>query len=165
MIPVSTDYSGKQLDLECLQSLPEPDNRFTEVDPSVTSKTPKIVSGPQKLAQRYAVLFTTIIGSDTMDPDFGTRLLDKVVSGNFGGYTEVEFLANTANLFTKERIMQDDDAVDRFGDIPDDEKLKDCWISNVVVDKENRRISIFASILTVAGESITFMVPTVAGVF
>ena len=164
MIESTTDYSNRLLDLECLQTVEYPDTRSVEVLPGITNDTPKIVAGPQKLVQRYAVLFTTIIGSDVMRKNFGTTLLSKVVSGNFGGYTEVEFLANSANMYAKERIQEEDDD-DRFGNQPDDEKLSDSWISDIVVDREERRIAIHASILTAAGELVTFVVPTPAGIY
>lgn len=164
-IKKTTSFSGRQLDLECLQSMDHPSTSFVEVTPSVTFDTPKIVSGPQKLAQRYAVLFTTVTGSDIMDPDFGTTLFGRIDHGNFGGYTEVNLLANEANIATKQRIIAADNNTDTYGKIPDDEKLKDSWISRVVVDKNARTIDVFVKILTVAGEDITFVVPTPSGIY
>lgn len=160
-----TDYSKRQLDLECLQSMRIPDTRFVEVIPSVSYEQPKIVAGAQKLAQRYAVLFTTIIGSDKMDPSFGTTLYDRVVRGNFGSTVEVGFMANIANSMTRERIKSDDENTDAFGNQPEDEKLDDCWISDVKIDHQERRISIYASIQTAAGDTLTFLVPTEAGIY
>lgn len=164
-IKTTTSYSKRQLDLECLQSLDRPVNSFVEVVPSVTFDTPKIVAGPQKLVQRYAVLFTTIIGSDIMDKDFGTTLLGKIDHGNFGGYSEINLLAQEANIATKQRIFRDDENTELYGNQPDDEKLQDSWVSRVAVNKVERTIDVFISILTVAGENITFVVPTVAGIY
>ena len=164
MIESTTDYSNRLLDLECLQTIDHPDTKSVEVFPGITNDTPKIVAGPQKLVQRYAVLFTTIIGSDVMRPGFGTTLLSKAISGNFGGYAEIEFLANSANMYAKERILEEDDD-ERFGNQPDDERLSDCWISDIDVDRIDRKIAIHASILTAAGEQVTFVVPTPAGIY
>ncbi len=164
-IDTTTSYSRRQLDLECLQSMDEPYTSFVEVTPSVTYETPKIVSGAQKLAQRYAVLFTTIIGSDIIEPGFGTTLYDRLERGNFGSYADIVFMANVANSGARARIKEDDAHDGTYGSQPDDEKLDDSWISDVKVDSVNRRISIYASILTAAGESLTFVVPTEAGIY
>lgn len=163
-IPVSDSFSKRQLDLECLETMDYPHDRYVEMTPSVTLDVPRIVSGPQKLAQRYVVLFTTILGSDFIRPGFGSNLLGVVETGNVGSVTEIELLAKFANSEAMNRIREDDASED-FGPQPDDEKLDRSWIESVVVDTAERTVKVYASLLTVAGERITFIVPTSAGIY
>lgn len=165
ILPVSTSYVGRQLDLESLQSVRQPSITYVEVAPSVTLDTPKIVAGAQKLVQRYAVLFTTIAGSDVSDPDFGTSLYSVFETGNVTGSGDLYLYAEAANRMTKRRIISEDDDESTYGDQPDDEKLDDCWIDRVDVDKDTRRISVFARIRTKAGSDVTFVVPTKSGIY
>jgi hypothetical protein len=164
-IKETTSYAGRQLDLECLQTMKHPTQFFVEMTPSATYDTPKIVAGPQKLAQRYVVLFTTVTGSDIMNPRFGTDFIGRVDHGNFGGYVEVRFLADEANRITKQRIKEDDRNSAVYGDSPADERLRDSWITNIEVSKADRKIRVHISILTEAGNSIEFVVPTKAGIY
>ena len=163
-IPVTTSFSKREVDLECLQSMIEPVEKYKEVQPSITLFTPKIVTGPQKLMQRYVVLFTTITGSDRLRPDDGSRLIPACETGYVNSLADLNYMAAKANNDTRERIIADDND-ETFGIQPDDEKLEDCWIDSVVVDKDSRTVSVYASILTRAGESLTFVVPTTAGIY
>lgn len=162
---VSSDYSGRQLDLECLQSISDPVDSFTEVVPSVTFDTPKAVSGTNKLAQRYAVLLTTSMGSDIMGHVDGTLLVDMSTSGNVGSKSIIEYYAKMANMDARNAMLADDSDTDTFGKIPDDERLDDCWIDDVVVDFVERKVSVYATVRSVAGTTSTFMIPTTAGVY
>jgi hypothetical protein len=133
--------------------------------PSATFETPKIVAGAQKLAQRFIVLFTTTLGSDKFNTDFGTKLTDAAKYGNTTGYTDIELMANMANEQARDAIFAADADTDTYGAIPDDEKLANSWISDVVVDKDTRTVRIYVSIVTAAGEAITFVVPTTSGIY
>lgn len=164
-IPVSTSYVGRQLDLEALQSLQSPSTSFVEVVPSVSFDDPKIVSGMQKLAQRYAILFTTIRGSDMEDINFGTDLYSVFETGNVSGTSALYLRAEAANRMVKSRIIAEDSDEATFGAQPDDEKLSDCWVDRVDVDTTTRRISVFVSIRSVAGSGVTFIVPTKSGIY
>ena len=165
LIRSSTSYSRRQLDLESLQSMRQPSTSYEEVVPSATYDTPKIVAGIQKLVQRYAILFTTVTGSDVMRPTDGTGLYGIIDSGNVGSTASIKIMANRANAMVKSRIRADDDNEDVFGRQPSDEKLDDCWISRVSVDTTSRSVSVYASIRSVAGSEVEFIVPTSAGIY
>ena len=165
LLPTSTSYSKRQLDLESLQSMRVPSTAYEEVVPSVSYMVPKIAAGPQKLVQRYAVLFTTVTGSDPVRPDDGTNLYGVFDTGNIGSTSAVRLMANMANSIVRDRIREDDSNEDTFGRQPDDEKLDDCWISRVSVDTTSRTISVYASIRSRAGTEVEFIVPTSAGIY
>ena len=164
-MPSTTSYSKRQLDLEVLQSLQEPVTSYTEVVPSATALVPKIVAGPQKLVQRYAVLFTTITDSDIVHPGEGTELYGIFDTGNVGGAGMIRLYAEAANSMARRMIKADDENEATFGKQPADEKLDDSWIRDVVVDRSTRSISIYVSIRSAAGSVVTFVVPTSAGVY
>lgn len=163
-IKISTSFSKRQLDLECLETMDKPYDTFIELETSATFDVPRVVSGPQKLAQRYVVLFTTIIGSDRLRSDFGTTLLRVVETGNVNSEAELKLMASVANSMTMNAIRADD-ADAEYGPQPDDEKLLRSYIDDVVVDRETRDVRIYVSLITVAGEDITFIVPTKAGIY
>lgn len=165
ILPSTTSYSGRQLDLEALQSMDAPHVSWTEVTPGVVADTPKIVAGAQKLVQRYAVLFTTLTGGDVMRPDDGTPLCGVYETGNFGSTVDIELMAQDANSTCRARMREDDADEETFGTHPADEMLDDCWIDRVTVDRTTRTVSIFASIRSMAGNEISFVVPTTAGIY
>jgi len=165
-VKTTTNYYKRQLDIECLQSMVTPSTEYQELTPSASKNQTKAVSGIQKLVQRYVVLFTTLTGSDVFNKYIGTNLVDVCSRGNVPGLSYVDLMANTANFKTQDKIKHDDESnAARYGDQPDDEKLQESRIVDVTLDTVTRTIRIHVSIRSVAGDSVTFVVPTTYGVF
>ena len=162
-IQTTNSYYKRQLDIECLQSMLAPSEDYTELYPSVSKNKTKAVSGIQKLAQRYVVLFTTELGSDVFMPDFGSTFIKTAERCNVSSIYKLEFLANEANFVTK-RLLKDEDP-ETYGKQNDDERLDDSWIVSVSADYNERKIVVHAAIRSVAGDVLDFVVPTTNGIY
>ena len=156
--PHKVDYAGRSVDLLLLKTVLVPEGTVT-VDLDV-SNVPMIVTGIEKLVQRYALIFLTGRGSCKFRDLFGTNLIPDVGSGLVYDRATLEAVAAESNYLTKDQIRAEDAALST----PDDEALKDAVVSDLEFDREHARVKISISITSLAGETYTYITPVPIGV-
>lgn len=157
VVPTTTSYAGRQVDLELLQSVTTPKGEQRVYLTSVGDK-PKIVSGVQKLIQRYAVLLLTTLNDIRFDPKQGGILVSSLAAGRIQNTGYLYHIFGMANMNTL-RILSDDDSDTRFGVPPADERLTDAELIDTALDYTTGTISMTVALTTAAGTSFTFVVP------
>jgi hypothetical protein len=75
---VSTDYSGKSIDL-CVLETGQAEG-LDDVNVGIAASG-QVISGPYKVIQKYFKFLFTSQGSIPSDPAYGTKFLDKVLGG------------------------------------------------------------------------------------
>ena len=153
----TTDYTGRQLDLELLQSVTTP-TALQRVHLTSVGNEPKIVSGIEKAVQRYTVLLLTTVGDIRFDPGVGGVLVSKLAGGqiqNLGYLYHVFALANSSAL----KALAHDDGSEVFGSIPDDERITHAVLENAAMDYATGTASLTVVITTAAGSAFTYVVP------
>ena len=154
----TTSYSNRTVDLSILKS-PTGTEGDIIVNPDV-SLTPMMVTGVQKLVQRFATTFLTIKGTVENYSDFGTPIMQKALSG--GIYSEATFTtaAAEANALAFRQIREADEDLDT----PDDEKLESSDIINLSLDRGSGTLSVTIELTTAAGAIVTFVTPLETGI-
>lgn len=119
---------------------------------------PKFVVGIQKLAQFYAQLFLTGIGSDIVTSSIGNQLAAQI-GGNFSfNRTQIEAIAQDAHLRTVRTIVDEQNALFGTGEVfPDDETLLAAEVRDIQVSVDG--VSVFVRITSAAETSYTFRIP------
>ena len=159
--PYTTNYSGRQVDIELLQSITKP-VKLKKVNVSNVSETPKIVTGIEKLAQRYTLLFLSTLGSIHFDTDQGTELVGQLLGGVIQNRGNLESAFAVANNLVMQQFEKDDLKTDIYGEIQDDENLDDVKLLDFDIEQATGTIYLQIQLITVAGDDITFIVPTSA---
>ena len=166
-VPVTTDYSGRLVDLELLQSIKEPDVD-TRVYPAITHKigdrntAPKMVTGVEKAVQRYFNLLTTDTGSVKFFPNRGGDLVSRVLNGTVSSdnlLTTLFAFASTTAL----ALLNDDDDNEEFGPIPDDERITDATLSSWDIDYASQTVSLHIDLSFASGSTYSFVLPVTSG--
>lgn len=156
------DYSGRTVDLLLLKtitSIPAVNQRVS-LDVSNSVDNPMVVSGIEKMVQRFAILFINIMGSTKFRESHGTNLVSDVGSGlvyDMGTLTTTVAKANK-NAMTE---MKNGDINE---DTPDDEKLATSEIIDLELSKETSSVKISIKLTSEAGESYTYIIPVAIGV-
>ena len=160
-VPVTTDYSGRLVDLELLQSIKEPDVD-TRVYPAITHKigdrntAPKMVTGVEKAVQRYFNLLTTDTGSVKFFPNRGGDLVSRVLNGTVSSDNLLTTLFALA-------LLNDDDDNEEFGPIPDDERITDATLSSWDIDYASQTVSLHIDLSFASGSTYSFVLPVTSG--
>lgn len=158
----NVDYGGRTVDLLLLKTvLGVPSvNRNVQIDVSDVSDEPMIVTGIEKLVQRYAILFLNAIGSTKFVPGHGTNLIPMASSGRIYNYATLESAAAESNLLARSRIIKSD--VD--GETPDDERLVKSDVVDISFSREEARAMISIRLTTAAGQSYVYVIPVNVGI-
>lgn len=158
MITVSTDYSGRLVDLEFLQSITSI-NDVTAVSKSIALQQPKMVTGMQKLLQRYTTILLTTLGGVHLMPDQGTRFLSQVLRG--GGRSRGHILQTFAfaNVDVIEQLRREDNATDLFGQQEPDEMIGIANLIDYTVDTGKGILSLVIYIENKVGETFNYVLP------
>lgn len=157
----TTDYSGRQVDVELLQSIAKPVD-IERVSLSSITKPAKIVAGIQKLVQRYASIFLSVIGDVRFDAKHGSVLMRQVMGGTIQDKGRLLNVFGEANLQVLQQLRRDDNQEDVFGTQPDDEKIASAILLDSNVDYITSTIFMRIKINTLAGDDIVFVVPATA---
>ena len=160
-IPYTIDYSGRQVDVELLQSIARPVVLESVTVSSVTQPA-KIVTGIQKLVQRYTSLLLAITGTTHFDSGNGSVLLDRVMRGAITTKGRLINAFAIANGQAIKQLKRDDKQTDIFGSMPDDEQIQTATLLNADIDHETATAYLQVQITSRAGDNITFIVPTTA---
>ena len=155
-MPISgttTDYTGRKKDLSIMSGT---DPKSTERQP-VTLKFGAVSSfcaGIQKLIQKYMIYFTTIAGTQSQYPDFGTDFMIGVQNGNIRTREDIVHAFNFANLKTLEALKayQKENPT-----IPTDEQINTASLDNLEVNGDKLVIDI--RIVSNAGTDVVFLMP------
>jgi hypothetical protein len=158
MITTSTDYSGRQVDIEYLQTIVQPEGT-TAVTKSVALSTPKMVAGVQKALQRYTAVLLTVLGEVYLAPDQGTDFLESVLRGNgySDGYIEQTFAFASSDVL--DQLRREDTLVELFGTPAADEQIQSASLLSFSMDFTTSTLSLTVYIETLAGTSFTYVVP------
>lgn len=159
--PTTKSYAGRQVDIEALKHV-EKMLRIQRVHPDVNTD-PRIVAGIEKAVQRYAKLFLTEIGSMKLSPNVGSRLVSRARNGSIANYAVLDSLYATANRNAVLAIRADDEN-DAFGEIPDDERIVNVRLVEMLLDRKTATIKIHVFIETASGDTYTFIIPVEAGI-
>lgn len=156
------DYSGRTVDLLLLKTILDVPvvNRRVELDVSNVSGVPMIVSGIEKLAQRFAIAFINSAGSTMFAPDHGTEIIPSVSNGLVYNMSTLEAAAAEANMLAERQIK----TADETEDAPDDERLDVAEVIGLEFSRERSYVRISIKLTSVAGSSYVYIIPVAVGV-
>jgi hypothetical protein len=159
--PSTIDYSKRQVDIELLQSVEKP-TEMVRVILGLATTTPKIVTGIQKVAQRYALLFLSTVGEVRFAPNQGALILSQVGGGRIQnrGQLQVAFAASNSTVLNQ--MKSDDSQFETYGEIPDDERILDAILLDFDIDFATSVVYLRVRLLTGAGTDIIYVVPVTA---
>jgi hypothetical protein len=160
-MPYTTDYTNRQVDIELLQSIAQPVN-LQQVSISSVTQAPKAVTGIQKLVQRYASALLAYFGTVHFDPNYGTNLIATILGGGIQNVAQLQAAFASASSLAITALRSDDRRVDVFGSIPDDENISSAQLLDQQVVYETATVNLKVLITTLAGDSVTFVVPATA---
>lgn len=156
------DYAGRTVDLLLLKTVLDVPvmNKRVGIDVSNVSGEPMIVTGVEKLVQRFAVAFINAMGSTKFRPNHGTNIVPQVSKGLVYDMSSLEVEAAEANLLAKTQTIEGD----ADEDTPDDEKLVDSEVTDLEFSRAEASIKISVRITTASGDSYTYIIPVPIGV-
>ena len=160
-IPSTVNYSGRQVDIELLQTLIAPlDSQRVHI--TTTNSAPKIVAGIEKLVQRYTVALLSILGEIHFDAAFGTALIPRILGGHIPNRGVLSGAFTSANVNAIRQLVLDDNNTDVYGTIPEDERIYTAGLLDYDVDYESGIAYLKILITSQAGDNMEFIVPTTA---
>lgn len=153
------DYAGRTVDLLMLKTvLAVPvTNKRVKID---VAGDPMIVTGVEKMVQRYAVLFINAVGSTKFRQDHGSDLVPQVSAGLVYNMATLETAAAGANLVAFRNMS----IADAEEDTPDDERLVESDIIDLEYSRESSKVMISVKLTTAAGKSYVYIIPVGVGV-
>ena len=152
------NYSGRQIDVELLQSITEP-LVTQQVSISNVTKQPKIVTGVQKALQRYTTLFLSILGDVRFAADQGTNFMAALWSGRIWNAAVLLTAFALANQATLRQMYLDDARPEVFGDTSADEVIAAAVLEDYSVDATTGTVSLTIAFTTAAGSVINYVIP------
>lgn len=156
------DYAGRTVDLLLLKtvlSVPAV-NKRVDMDVSNVVDEPMIVSGVEKMVQRYAIAFINAMGSTRFRQDHGTEIVPMVAAGMVYSMSTLESAAAEANLLAGRQIM----LADEGEETPDDERLVASDVVDLEFSRERSMVRISVRLTTAAGDSYVYIIPVGVGV-
>ena len=158
IFPTNTNYANRQVDVELLQTVTQPAN-LVPVTVSTVRTAPKMVTGIEKLVQRYTLLLLTHTGTVHFDQAQGGDLLTLV----FGGYVQdagqLNYAFASANSIVVAALYAEDINTDVYGVVPDDEQISSATLLDAQVDRNTATAYLRIRINSKAGTSFEFVVP------
>jgi len=155
---VTRDYTDRQVDLECLQTIAEPAG-VTELSLTVANGTSRRVAGMQKSIQRYVTLLLTPSSSVPFPMEADNLLVDALRAGTVSNAGYLRHLFNMANAVALDIIRRDDYNTQQFGDQRDDERIASVELDGVTVDYETSTLGLSLVFRTEAGSDYAYVLP------
>lgn len=152
------DYTGRQVDLECLQTIAEPTG-VTELSLTAANGTSRRVAGMQKSIQRYVTLLLTPSSSVPFPMEADNLLVDALRAGTVSNAGYLRHLFNMANAVALDIIRRDDYNTQQFGDQRDDERIAAVELDGVTVDYETSTLGLSLVFRTEAGSDYAYVLP------
>ena len=149
----TTIYNDRLIDLEMLQTITDPTG-VQRVTVSLAKSQPKIVTGIQKLAQRYANLFLTILGDIQFAQNLGTDFIRAVVSGVVAHYGQFFVAFALANTRTIAQLQQNTEG------LPNDEIIESAELIDFDVSVSTGSVMLKVLITSLAGDTVEYVLPT-----
>ena len=162
MTGVTRDYTGRQVDLECLQTIGEPEG-MTELSMTATSGTSRRVTGMQKAIQRYVTLLLTPSSSVPFPVENDNMLLDALRAGTVSNMGYLRHLFNMASAVALDIIRRDDYNTQLFGEQADDERIAAVELDGMTVDYETSTLGLSLVFRTAAGSDYAYVLPVSTG--
>lgn len=159
------DYSGRTVDLLLLKTILEAPvvNERMGIDVSDVDGVPMIVSGVEKMVQRFAMCFINAMGSAKFREDYGTDIVPSVAKGLVYDMATLEVKAAVANLLARSQVMQADEG-EGEENTPDDERLTASEVVGLEFSRIKSKVMISIRLETAAGKSYTYIIPVAVGV-
>jgi hypothetical protein len=157
------DYAGRTVDLLLLKTILDVPFARTRmgIDVSNVVGEPMIVSGIEKMVQRFANIFITEMGSAKFRETYGTNLVTRVKHGFVYNMATLEAEAAEANMLARTQMRQADENEEGT---PPDERLANSEVVDLVFSKEKATVRISILLTTEAGSSYTYIIPVPVGV-
>lgn len=155
---VTRDYTGRQVDLECLQTIVEPTG-VSELSLTATKGESRRVTGMQKAIQRYVTLLLTPSSSVPFPEDAGNELLDALRAGTVSNTGYLRHLFNVASAVALDIIRRDDYNTQMFGDQVDDERIAAVELDGVTIDYATSTLGLSLVFRTEAGSDYAYVLP------
>lgn len=153
------DYSGRTVDLLFLKTVPSVPVAGKRVDLDVEND-PMIVSGIEKMVQRYAIAFINAMGSTKFASGHGTNLVPDVAAGRVYDMSTLEAEAAESNLLAFSQLTK----ADAEEETPEDERLVASEVIDLEFSREDATIRISVRLTSAAGVSYVYIVPVGIGV-
>lgn len=156
------DYAGRTVDLLLLKTVRAVPavNQRVQIDVSNAFDEPMIVTGVEKLVQRYANLFLNALGSTKFRPNHGTNIVPYAAKGMIYSRATLESNAAEANLFAYKQIVQSEGE----DELPDDERLTKSEVIDLQFVRAEARVRISIKLTTAAGQSYVYIIPVNVGI-
>ena len=147
----SIDYTGRLVDIELLKAI-----RVPEGSQSVhLLLTPQaMLTGIEKMIQRYVLLFLTPSGSVQFDSSFGTPFTQAVVNGTLINYGQLFATFAYANTLVIRTMLENIEG------LPDDEIIDNVTLIDSNINFANSTLMLTLLFTTAAGTSAEFVIPT-----
>lgn len=161
------DYAGRTVDLLLLKTVLDVpvSGRRVGIDVSNVSGEPMIVSGVEKMVQRFALAFLTAAGSVKFAEDQGTNIIPDVAYGRVYNMPSLQAAAAEANMLARTQIMAADAAaLDSGEETPDDERLVGSEVIDLGFSREQASAMVSIRLTSAAGESYVYIIPVAIGV-
>lgn len=158
----TSSYAGRTVDLLLLKTVsdvPVTDRNVT-LDVSNVVDEPMVVSGVEKMVQRYAVSFINAIGSTKFVDGHGTNIIPSVANGLVYSTATLEAAAAEANLLAFRQLTAADDGEDT----PDDERIVKSEVIGLSFSRARSAVSVSVRLESAAGDSYVYVVPVGVGV-
>jgi hypothetical protein len=158
MRPYTTNYSGRQTDVEFMQTILAP-RGMTRMYLSFTRQPVKMVAGMQKLAQRFTLLLLTRLADVHFDPVAGTDFISEVLrgAGQSAGLIGATFALASTDVILQMR--REDRQVDVYGTIPLDEQIASATLESFDVDYGTGTLQLHVALENAEGAAYTYVMP------
>lgn len=156
------DYAGRTVDLLLLKTILNVPvvNKRVDIDVSNVSGVPMIVSGVEKMVQRYALCFINAMGSTKFRPRHGTDIVPRTGRGFIYDMASLTAESALANLAARSQVIDGDAGLDT----PDDERLVNSEIIDLDFIRAEAKVRISVKLTTAAGSSFVYTIPVAIGV-
>lgn len=154
----TTNYSNRTVDLLLLQLVTRP--VADEVVRPDVSKLPHVVTGIEKLAQRFTLLFLTQRGSVRNRSGEGSDFMTQLGAGNIYDMNTLTSEAYAANKTVATQIRTEDASLAT----PDDEALETSTIVDLDIDRSKATVYVTIQLESKAGEKYVYTTPVKTGV-
>lgn len=156
------DYAGRTVDLLLLKTVLDVPvvNKRVQLDVSDAVGEPMIVSGIEKMVQRFLIAFVNALGSTKFREGHGTDLVPSVGTGLVYNMATLESEAAEANMLAARQLA----IADSYEDAPDDEKLAYSKVVGLEFSRGKSKVNISIRLTSEAGDSYTYIIPVPVGV-
>jgi hypothetical protein len=158
---VTTDYTGRTVDLETLQTIKTPAPPTSLQLTLRNGGVSRRITGIQKLAQRYATIFLTQKGTVGYAATQGSNFIGPATGGLIANGANLTHFFNVANFQTL-RQLQKEDSDPRLGPTPpDDERILTATLLDFEVNQFEGKLSLKVSLTSLAGQNYTYVLPAI----